>query len=76
MSKKMQCAVTDADREEYAKVDGVWRELGLAAPARRALINHNIWKRSDLRKFTLAEIAEFHGIGKNALAVLKPLVKK
>jgi hypothetical protein len=75
VSKKNQakCAVTrgEVDLEKYAKVDGFWRELGLAAPARRALVNNKLFKLSDLKKFTMHEVAEFHGIGANALTILK-----
>ena len=67
------CAVTrgEVDLSKYSKVDGVWRELGIAAPARRALVNNDLFKLSDLKKFTYDEVAEFHGIGANALAILK-----
>ena len=68
-----KCTVTrgEVDLSKYEKVDGVWRELGLAAPARRALVDHKILKVSDLKKFSLEEIADFHGIGPNALKALK-----
>lgn len=68
-----KCAVTrgEVDLSKYAKVDGVWRELGIAAPARRALVNNNLFKLRDFKKFTIDEVAKFHGIGPNALAILK-----
>jgi hypothetical protein len=71
--KGMQCDVTAGrvDLSKYEKVDEVWKELGLAAPARRALVNNKILKLSDLKKFTLDEVAEFHGMGPNALSILK-----
>jgi hypothetical protein len=71
--KGMQCDVTAGriDLSKYEKVDGVWKELGLAAPARRALVNNKILKISDFRKFTIDEVAEFHGMGPNALTLLK-----
>jgi hypothetical protein len=71
--KGMQCDVTAGrvDLSKYEKVDGVWKELGLAAPARRALVNNKILKLSDLKKFTIDEVAEFHGMGPNALLILK-----
>jgi len=39
------CAVTngEGDLDAYAAVDGVWLELGLAAPARRALIDEGLY---------------------------------
>ena len=75
MTKKQKkiCAVTRGEvyLSKYEKVDGVWKELGLAAPARRALVNNKILKLSDFKKFTFDEVADFHGMGPNALAVLK-----
>ena len=56
----------------YAQHDAVWKELGLAAPARRGLINHGIFSLSDLKKLTQQELTQIHGIGKNALAILEP----
>jgi hypothetical protein len=71
--KGMQCDVTAGrvDLSKYDKVDGIWKELGLAAPARRALVNNKVLKLSDLKKFTLEEVADFHGMGPTAMAILK-----
>ena len=68
-----QCPVKNGkvDLSKYDKVDGVWRELGLAAPARRALIDNNVVRLSDLKRFTYAEVSKFHGMGPNALGLLK-----
>ncbi len=43
----------------------------LASPAQRALLNANIKTLEGLAKYTEQEILELHGIGKNALAVIK-----
>jgi len=69
----MQCEVTAGlvDLSKYDEIDGVWKEIGLAAPARRALVNNKILKISDLKKFTAEEVAEFHGMGPNAMKILK-----
>jgi hypothetical protein len=71
--KGMQCDVTAGrvDLRKYAKVDGAWKELGLAAPARRALVDNKIIKLSDFKKFTIDQVSAFHGMGPNALALLK-----
>ena len=70
---KSNCSVTkgEVDLSTYAKVDGVWKELGLAAPARRALVDNKILKLADLKKFTIDQVADFHGMGPNALSLLK-----
>ena len=52
-------------------LDGEWRKIGLASPARRALVDANLYKVSDLRKITLEELCELHGMGKSAIARLK-----
>ena len=72
-SSKSNCPVTkgEIDLGAYAKVDGVWKELGLAAPARRALVDNKILKLTDLKKFTIDQVSDFHGMGPNALALLK-----
>ena len=77
MKKDSMCPVTrgEVDLSKYEKVDGVWRELGLAAPARRALVNNEIYKLSDLKKFSELEVADFHGMGPNAMTILKKAMK-
>ncbi|MEY3848548.1 MAG: hypothetical protein RLZ20_48 [Actinomycetota bacterium] len=66
----------DVDLEYYASVDQSWRELGLAAPARRALIDDGLFKLSDLRKTSLAAVKELHGMGPNAIRILTAEMKK
>ena len=70
---KSNCPVTkgEVDLGAYAKIDGVWKELGLAAPARRALVNNKILKMTDFKKFTIDQVSDFHGMGPNALSLLK-----
>lgn len=58
------------------KSDELWKSLGLAAPARRALINANIKSLADLKKFRSSELKDLHGIGPNALEILKPYLKR
>lgn len=74
----VKCPVTrgEVDLDEYAAVDGPWREIGLAAPARRALIDDGLYKISDLRKVSLAALKELHGMGPNAIRILVAEMKK
>ena len=60
----------EVDLDAYADVDGAWREIGLAAPARRALIDDGLYRVSDLRKVSLAALKELHGMGPNAIRIL------
>jgi hypothetical protein len=66
----------DIDLEYYAWVDQAWVELGLGAPARRALIDDGLFKLSDLRKTSLAAVKELHGMGPNAIRILTTAMKK
>ena len=73
-----KCAVTreEVDLDAYAAVDGAWVELGLAAPARRALIDEGLYKVSDLRKYSIDAIKDLHGMGPNAIRILIAAMKK
>lgn len=73
-----RCPVTrgEVDLDSYAEVDGTWREIGLAAPARRALVDAGLFELADLRKESLAAIKELHGMGPNAIRILVAEMKK
>jgi hypothetical protein len=75
---KQQCEVSTGlvDLDAYEAVDENWREIGLAAPARRALIDEGLFKISDLRKISLAALKDMHGIGPNAIRILNSEMKK
>lgn len=73
-----RCPVTrgEVDLDAYAEVDGEWRTIGLAAPARRALIDEGLYKITDLRKVSLAALKELHGMGPNAVRIILAEAKK
>ncbi len=48
----------------------VWRELGLGAPVWRALVDEGILKISDLKRYTVEQIAARHGMVPKTLSVL------
>ena len=73
-SNNSQCDISQADLDRYESLDREWREYGLAAPARRALVDARLYKVSDLRKISLAELEQLHGMGKSAIARLKVLM--
>lgn len=50
--------------------------LKLAKPAQRALQNAGIDDLEQLSKYTEAEIAKLHGIGKNAILLLRQELNK
>ncbi|MFM6941161.1 MAG: hypothetical protein ACKOXI_04195 [Candidatus Planktophila sp.] len=73
-----RCLVTrgEVDLDAYAEVDGEWVAIGLASPARRALIDDGLYKVSDLRKVSLAALKELHGMGPNAIRILVAEMKR
>mgnify|MGYP003349309285 FL=1 len=72
-----RCAVTrgEVDLSAYSKVDGEWKALGLAAPARRALVNGGCTRLEHLVSLCRRDVAALHGMGPNALAKLDEALK-
>ena len=66
--------ISQAELDRYERLDREWREYGIAAPARRALVDAKLYKVSDLRKISLEELEQLHGLGKSAIARLKVLM--
>ena len=67
---------SDVDNDKSSELEGEWIAIGLAAPARRALIDDGLFAVSDLRKTSLAALKELHGMGPNAIRVLVAEMKK
>lgn len=76
--KSSRCAVVrgEVDLEEYVKRDGEWRAIGLAAPARRALVDVGLTELSQLSTWTRADLASLHGMGPNALKKIDEVLKR
>jgi len=55
-------------------LDEEWAKIGLASPARKALVDAKLYRVSDLRKVTLEELTQLHGMGKSAIARLKVIM--
>jgi hypothetical protein len=55
----------------YEPFDAEWRRIGLTAPSRRALVDAKLFRVSDLRRLSEAELAALGGLGKSAIARLK-----
>jgi hypothetical protein len=75
--KDSKCPVTrgEVDLSKYEALDGEWRKIGLAAPARRALVDAKLFKISDLRKISLDDLSNLHGMGKSAIARLTTIME-
>jgi len=65
---------TELDR--YQSLDEAWREIGLTAPARHALVDDGLFELADLRKVSLAAVKELPGMSANAIRVLVAEMKK
>jgi hypothetical protein len=61
--------------DSYEALDGEWRAIGLSAPARRALVDAKLYKVSDLRRISLAELASIKGLAKSAIARIKQIME-
>ena len=75
MKKNKFCNIPQSELDRYEKLDAEWREYGISAPARRALVNAKLYKVSDLRKITLTELQNLHGLGNSTVVRLKALMK-
>lgn len=51
--------------------DAYWRTIGLAAPARRALISAHITTLHDLTTWRAVDLAMLHGMGPHAMMRLR-----
>ena len=67
--------ISQAELDRYESLDREWREYGISAPARRALVDAKLYKVSDLRKISESNLEGLHGMGKSAIARLKVLMK-
>jgi hypothetical protein len=66
--------ISQAELDRYESLDREWREYGISAPARRALVDAKLYKVSDLRKISQSNLEDLHGMGKSAIARLKKLM--
>ena len=61
--------------DSYEALDVEWRAIGLSAPARRALVDARLYRVSDLRKISLAELTSIKGLAKSAVARIKQIME-
>lgn len=67
-----QCQIKtgEVDSSKYSKFDHYWRTLGVAAPARRGLIDNKIFKLSDLRQWSRTDFMQIHAMGPKASSLI------
>jgi hypothetical protein len=61
-------------RNEQEALEAEWRKIGLSGPARRALVEAKLFRVSDLRKITLDELIDLHGMGKSSIARIRQIM--
>jgi hypothetical protein len=60
--------------QAYEPFDTEWRRIGLTAPSRRALVDAKLYRVSDLRRLTEAQLNALGGLGKSAIARIKVIM--
>ena len=55
--------------------DDEWRALGLAAPARRALVNEGLTQLRQLRDQSVTHLSTLHGMGPKAMGALREAMR-
>ena len=73
-----QCPVKrgTVDLAKYESLDEYWRALGIAAPARRGLVDHKLYKLVDLKKVTKEEFLNIHAMGPVAARRIQQEMKR
>lgn len=64
-----------AVRAKKENGDSEWKSIGLAAPAQRALAGAKLLRVSDLTKRTESSVSQLHGMGPNAMKLLRAAMK-
>ena len=73
-----QCPVKNGkvDLKKYEKLDGYWKSIGVAAPARRGLIDKKLLKLTDLKKLRESDFLSIHAMGPSAAASIKKEMRR
>jgi uncharacterized protein YdhG (YjbR/CyaY superfamily) len=73
-----QCPVKQGkvDLKKYQELDGYWRELGIAAPARRGLVDNKIYTLAHLKKWSEKDFMKIHAMGPSAAKIIKAEMKR
>jgi uncharacterized protein YdhG (YjbR/CyaY superfamily) len=73
-----QCSVKQGKikLEKYQELDGYWREIGIAAPARRGLVDNKIYTLVQLKKWSEKDFMKIHAMGPSAAKIIKAEMKR
>lgn len=61
-------------RSEDEVLEREWLKIGLSSPARRALVEAKLYRVSDLRRISLTQLTELHGMGKSSIARIRQIM--
>lgn len=74
-----QCPIKTGkvDVSKYSKLDQYWKSIGVAAPARRGLVDNKLFTLMDLRKWTRKDFLHIHAMGpKASQLIIKEMQRK
>ena len=74
-----QCPIKTGkvDVSKYSKLDQYWKSIGVAAPARRGLVDNKLFTLTDLRKWTRKDFLHIHAMGpKASQLIIKEMRRK
>lgn len=74
-----QCPIKTGqiDISKYSKLDRYWKSIGVAAPARRGLVDNKLFTLTDLRKWTRKDFMHIHAMGpKASQLIIKEMRRK
>lgn len=74
-----QCPIKTGkvDVSKYSKLDQYWKSIGVAAPARRGLVDNKLFTLTDLRKWTRKDFMHIHAMGpKASQLIIKEMRRK
>ncbi len=68
-----QCPVKTGkiDLSKYEKLETYWKSIGIAAPARRGLVDNKLYKLNDLKKVTREKFLKIHAMGPSATRIIE-----
>jgi uncharacterized protein YdhG (YjbR/CyaY superfamily) len=73
-----QCGIKNGQipKSKYEGKDLYWKSIGLAAPARRGLVDKKLYKLSDLAKISRSQFQSIHAVGPNAARIVESEMRR
>lgn len=73
-----QCGIKNGQipKSKYEGKDLYWKSIGLAAPARRGLVDKKLYKLSDLAKLSKSQFQSIHAVGPHAAKIVESEMRR